>query len=1068
MPSPTRSPAAADPASETAGGGPLAPTPSSSKHPSLAPAPSLPSTFSSARAQHARRPSRAERYEAIVSTARDVLQRGSTGPSRLSREYDGGVGLGLSQSSPPTRRDAERRRSRLEDDAGPGAKVDEREWQDAVRSLLKVVDGMTQQLATHDDLAAQLKIAQSNLTLAEVHSEFLEESLRRRDSRSSNSQNMVRHLSGTAIAPPPMPQGRRGSGDAATDSGSSGGLFGLGLGGDGEASGAKAFFRLPSKRKPVASNTSASTTPGNNLSANQSLRSLSSSPLLNDTSPNPAASPSAPPRLSTSTSSSVDENASPQLSAEVFTLQSQVSSLENECAALRSNNTSLKRSNETLVGKCAELEKTKEDLMSELENLSVELFSEANALVADERKARAAAEAEIADLRTEIEALNSQLAILRQVIASRSAAAAAAPDETSPDLPSLPHSAPTTPLMASSGTLQPYSASPARMASPAQTAPDGHDRPVSVASVGSTSSGRKWFSFSRAASQTGPHEPPKPAAPARAASHPAPPGTLQPPAMARGDSGSSYLSDASATSFFSTLSGPATSSASTYERSPSLSAGRTSFETDGRGAHQPVAGSSKGRDKARELDLGIHVPPTQHQHPSLPRKQSEGERTIGARTPVTARSQHADLMAAQQHPLPPSPLHAPVGLPNPPVVRPASSHASDGQPPHAVSSPPLPPLPPSTPMPSAYSAPGPDDATPVPDKSPATFAGPTPRPARAGASGGARPLAMHLNVTPPTLSSAFFQSASDPSAVLGGPSAAQMTAASKSPKSPNELRWKELAGSLGNLPPSSAGAGAAGQQRSRSASRGSGADGEGRRVLPPSPALPNGFHHQQQQAMPPPPAPSAQKPVPEPSSKPRSTAPEHPPVPVAKAAAPVPITARLRLDTSSSGLSPSAASGGAPRLGSARPAAPSPMLAPPRPGLTRAQSSNSVPFPPYSTAQAAAASGPASAAPAAYQQSSRPPYARAETTSSFTARPQQHYASGLTPSTSASSLASRSSSGHGHGLGGGGGRALSPDGTRAVEDLESLMQSIVEMSEGMFDEGGAGRAVPPVQRSQGR
>lgn len=34
-----------------------------------------------------------------------------------------------------------------------------------------------------------------------------------------------------------------------------------------------------------------------------------------------------------------------------------------------------------MVKKCVDLEKTKEDLMSELENLSVELFSEANALV---------------------------------------------------------------------------------------------------------------------------------------------------------------------------------------------------------------------------------------------------------------------------------------------------------------------------------------------------------------------------------------------------------------------------------------------------------------------------------------------------------------------------------------------------------------------------------------------------------------------------------------------------------------------------------------------------------------
>jgi prefoldin subunit 5 len=55
--------------------------------------------------------------------------------------------------------------------------------------------------------------------------------------------------------------------------------------------------------------------------------------------------------------------------------------LETECTALKVNEESMKRSNEMMVKKCADLEKTKEDLMSELENLSVELFSEANALV---------------------------------------------------------------------------------------------------------------------------------------------------------------------------------------------------------------------------------------------------------------------------------------------------------------------------------------------------------------------------------------------------------------------------------------------------------------------------------------------------------------------------------------------------------------------------------------------------------------------------------------------------------------------------------------------------------------
>ncbi|BGP51588.1 hypothetical protein JCM10450v2_007536 [Rhodotorula kratochvilovae] len=1014
-----------------------APTASTSKHPfnPCATGPSFPLTFSPGQARHARRPSRAERYEAIVSSAREVLERGER---RSSVEGGEGIGLGLSGGSTSSRDGG--RRSRLEDVAGPP--VEEQDWQDAVRSLLKVVDGMSQQLATHDDLAAQLKIAQSNLALAETHSEFLEDTLRRRESRSSVSQGMTRHHSGTTMHPPPLPQARRGSGDTATNSGSSGGLFGLGLAGDGDGStGAKGFFRLPSKRKPTPSNASiasastANSMPPPDAPFSQGLRSVSSSPHLNETSPNPGGSPTDQPRFSTSTTASSNDDPSlaslingagkspTQLSGEVFALQTQVSSLETECAALRSNNTSLKRSNETLVGKCAELEKTKEDLMSELENLSVELFSEANTLVATERKARAKSDEEVERLKAEVDSLNSQLASLRQELASYPVGLGV----TSPELPALPHSAPTTPSVPYSETLQTYSASPARMPSPAHA---DVDRPISVASVGSTTSSRRWFPFSRASTHATAPEPPKPSVPSRSASHPAPPGTLQPPAMARGDSGSSYLSDASAASFFSTLSGPALSaSSSVYERSPGPELER-----------RATAPSLKGKEKARELDLGIIIPPGMSLcADGMVRTDSEGGRTAGVKTPVTARAMHA-LDAAVQQPLPTSPLYSPGIVPGVP----ASTVAS------MVSSPPLPPLPPSTPMPSV-SIPGvQDESTPVPDRAPAVFAGPRLRPPRN--IDAPRPLAIHTNVTPPMLAGGFSHPV-DPS-LIGGPTAAEMTAASKSPKSPNELRWNKVAGTIDSRGP---------KPRSNSHSgAGAGAGGGSRRErenLPPSPALPDGFS-QQQQAAPAAPRPADSRAPPRPVQQQRPD----PPEPRAKAPSPTPITARLRLDTSAASLAPTPGSA-SQRAQSARPS--SARDAAPRPPLGRAGSSNSaVPFPTVSTAQAAAASGPASAAP-----TTRPSYLRANSSSSMrSGRPVSPgaSASGLTPSTSASSLASRSSASSGGGLlppssgASSTSRAVSPDGTNAVEDLESLMQSIVEMSEGLFEKDEEERRAPPV------
>lgn len=355
---------------------------------------------------HSRRPSRAERYESVIANARETLRRATGG-------YDEAE-LQVGPSSDPL--SAERRRRSVRLSSASFEPLPERDWRETVRSLLNVVEGMvrfrpeipfsaarsrltltvedtqSQQLASHDELATELKIAQSNLSLASAHSEFLEETLRRRDSRNSASHLMSRqHSTGEQL--PGLPsQSRRGSADVpAHDSGAATGLFGLGLSAEPDATGAKSFFRLPSKRRspnpaaPAASESTAST-------FTRRLRSVGSSPALNKGFFSSEPAPPLPPRASTSTTASNEFGTSPNpsidtgnsaspLAAEVFSLRTQVASLETECTALRSNNASLKRNNETLVNKCADLEKTKDDLLSELENLSVELFSEANALV---------------------------------------------------------------------------------------------------------------------------------------------------------------------------------------------------------------------------------------------------------------------------------------------------------------------------------------------------------------------------------------------------------------------------------------------------------------------------------------------------------------------------------------------------------------------------------------------------------------------------------------------------------------------------------------------------------------
>ncbi|GAA5869217.1 hypothetical protein JCM1840_004325 [Sporobolomyces johnsonii] len=909
---------------------------SASKYP-FPSGPSHPST--SSRATHSRRPSRAERYEALVDAAREVLKRGNGGAGR--------VGLGIAQGG---------QGHRGEDD-----RVDESEWRDSVSNLLKVVDGMAQQLSTHDELAAQLKIAQSNLTLAETHSEFLEETLRRRDSRSSASSlamaGRMHSIGGGGTGTRPRASTDEGAAAVGGEVDAEGNAGGHGGGG------ARNFFRLPSKRKPTPSTTSIASTsttssmpPPPNPPYAHTLRSVSSSPRLRDPSPVPH-SPSIEPRFSTSTTSSASTDPPLPLSSELFALHAQITSLETECSALRSSKESLKRNNDMLVAKCAELEKTKEDLMSELENLSVELFSEANSLVAEERRSRAAAEDQVAHLRAEVASLSSQLSSLRTSLASRPLPPAL--DPTSPELPALSPSEPTTPLLPLSAEAG-LTASPPSISTTASPSPNPSiDRPPSVASsvASASTAGRKWFSFGRSNSSSSSYDPtaepapPPPKMPARSNSQP--PSTLHLPHLARGESGSPLLSSPSSvggSSFFSFAGG--------VGGSPNLVVSEEPEEEESQ---------ARGEEKAKTLELGIRV-------------REKGERTAseGGRTPVAIVSDEAK----RRH-YPPEAEREKAPSPPLPALPPAPT-----SPPALITDPSL------LPFASASSS------SPVP--------GPTARPPRLNTTHQPRPLAIHS--PSPNLSS------------VGGPTAAEMTAAARSPKSPNEMRWKEVAGSLGGAGAGGRPSGSERRNRSNSRSRNDGGKEKGGEwdKLPPSPVLPASR-----------------------TASPRISGPS------LSSSSSTRANAGLRIETS-----------GAPHPPAATPAVLPPVLPLSARPSSAAPSVEGASRPPLRQTQSANSHGPAAS-------SASPHPAAALLRADSASRPRSPMTL-ITPSTSLSSIASSSLSAHsqsssstrgklvggGGGGGGGGGKPLSPatgtEGTKAVEDLESLMQSIVEMNEGLF------------------
>ncbi|KAL8279594.1 hypothetical protein RQP46_007907 [Phenoliferia psychrophenolica] len=327
----------------------------------------------------------------------------------------------------------------------------------------------THQLSTHDELSAQLKIAQSNLTLASSHSDFLEETLRRRDSQSVPMA--TRQHSDSSLAPRTRAVTSLGSNESWPNPTSTrpssiedASLHGLGfdetvdqLGQAGPSptmtatATAKSFFaRIPSTRR---------------------------------TKPPPATRTESEPRASEDS-----------FNGSVGGGSRAVALLVSEVTALKSSLSTLTTANSTLTTKCEGLEKTKNDLLDELERLSVELFQEANEMVADERKKRAKAEEEVERLTGEVVRLGKICDALRRGGDDlRPASIVLARNRADDEMQSALGNS----IRHEGGIRHSLEAlSPSLLPPPVPASPASPSSPVD----GSSPSQRKWFAFARKAS----------------------------------------------------------------------------------------------------------------------------------------------------------------------------------------------------------------------------------------------------------------------------------------------------------------------------------------------------------------------------------------------------------------------------------------------------------------------------------------------------------------------------------------------------------------------------------------
>lgn len=461
------------------------------------------------------------------------------------------------------------------------------------------------QLATHDELAAQLKIAQSNLTLAETHTDYLEETLRRRGSvattigrRLSNSST----LHGLGMAMP-------NSADASNPNANP----------DTAASKVTAFFRPKLARK----NTTGT-----------AARATSVSPAV-------GAPPGSPEPRTSSSSSDMPE----------------WTQLEARNASLEAANAALRHEREELAKKCAALEKTKDDLLVELEGVTAELFQEANMMVAEERKKVARFEEEAEALRGEVGRLHEELAAIRANPPPNQYNSTETPTlvQTSPrNIRNLTISPPVSPpmqpvpTMSSSAMLRSNSLDPSSAARTPLTvdtnnslsppSPSSPQPPASPAES-TTSTTRKWFNFGRGGSATSP-------VPSEAED-----GRLEAPLMDREDSVQSNATTSSLASIANSLFGSGADKAAAVAASaPEVEPPATRVDHSQEPSRlEPVNGAAAEPDRQEEITADTEPIPTP------PTAVPEGTKPRLSRVRSRSRSPPPKSPSARERP-PPVPL----------------------------------------------------------------------------------------------------------------------------------------------------------------------------------------------------------------------------------------------------------------------------------------------------------------------------------------------------------------------------------------------------------------------------
>ncbi|KAG8940849.1 hypothetical protein FRC04_005000 [Tulasnella sp. 424] len=328
---------------------------------------------------------------------------------------------------------------------------DAAELKEALRKVLLVADKMSETLASlqatqqslesqnralrdrEAELETSLLLANSNLTLERANNEMLEEALKREGSagaakdigwkRWSEREGLKRAASTTGsgeIKRPSTPQQeaedgprRRSSSSGGEDSASASTSptipAAVPAGSTVPAESSRFFkFRFGSgvrdsvsaRVSPTLPNKSAIMAPVGSIGGSPAHLTSASLPSLHATT-NLSESP-APSRPSTP----------PPTKEDLAVLRRELESLKTQLSALQADHSMLKSSHASLDASHKTLTKDKQSLEEEIESLSQALFEEANKMVADERKKRAAYEEELEVCRAEKAALKGALKVV--------------------------------------------------------------------------------------------------------------------------------------------------------------------------------------------------------------------------------------------------------------------------------------------------------------------------------------------------------------------------------------------------------------------------------------------------------------------------------------------------------------------------------------------------------------------------------------------------------------------------------------------------------------------------------